>query len=339
MFPLRTRAEDNIHSRRMKRQNFFLLLLCFYFAGTVAHADWAMVTVPVADLRSDSGTLPSSHDYDPKQESQLLYGEKVRIIELQGDWVRVEAIEQQEFSHHNVWEGYPGWMLKSALVPTDKFPNQDFVVRRKSVQLLSSPDISKPLHRLSIGTRLAGASVSKKHFRKIVTPSGKSAWIKEDDISPSKSFLSETVTRDKVVRSALELLGDLYFWGGRSANIPELNPQVTAVDCSGLVQLAYRVAGMDLPRDSLEQYMKAAPVTRAALKKGDLIFSADKEKPGKVSHVAIYMEDETLIEAPKTGQAVHKTTFMEKYGAELKDIESGSVVGTRIIYFGTYFSQ
>ena len=141
-----------------------------------------------------------------------------------------------------------------------------------------------------------------------------------------------------MVRSA-RIAGDLYFWGGRSAKISELSAQVTAVDCSGLVQLAYRVAGMDVPRDSLEQYMKATPVTRDGLKKGDLIFSADKEKPGKVSHVAMFVEDDTLIEAPKTGQTVHKTTFKVKFGTELKDIESGSVVGTRIIYFGTYFNQ
>jgi hypothetical protein len=75
-----------------------------------------MVTaVAVADVRA--GTFPSngSYEHDPLQETQLLAGEPVLVFEQKGEWVRIEAPEQQEFTHHSRWEGYPGWVKKKDL--------------------------------------------------------------------------------------------------------------------------------------------------------------------------------------------------------------------------------
>ncbi len=74
----------------------------------------AIVRVPVADLRSDR-TRPPAGQSDDKQQTQLLSGEIVEILKTQGDWVYVSAIEQPEYSTHQKWEGYPGWVLKSAV--------------------------------------------------------------------------------------------------------------------------------------------------------------------------------------------------------------------------------
>ena len=60
------------------------------------------------------GAMPSDDPAlltDDKRETQLLFQEKVLIHENpSGNWVRIEAIEQPEFTHHNRWEGYPGWI-------------------------------------------------------------------------------------------------------------------------------------------------------------------------------------------------------------------------------------
>src|SRR6266850_3104089 len=74
----------------------------------------AVVVVPVADLRSDQ-SMPEPGKSDDKQQTQLLFGETVEVVKSSGQWVYVNAIEQPEFTTHQRWEGYPGWVLKSAL--------------------------------------------------------------------------------------------------------------------------------------------------------------------------------------------------------------------------------
>jgi hypothetical protein len=74
----------------------------------------AVVVVPVADLRSDQ-SLPTPGKSDDKQQTQLLMGEVVDVVLSSGNWVYVNAVEQPEFTTHERWEGYPGWVLKSAI--------------------------------------------------------------------------------------------------------------------------------------------------------------------------------------------------------------------------------
>ena len=94
---------------------FLLLLPSFSFAASYE----ARVSVPVADLRKEPSEPGASRDHDPLEESQLLYGDPVRVLEATEGWARVEAIGQMEWSHHQRWEGYPGWMRLSDLARED----------------------------------------------------------------------------------------------------------------------------------------------------------------------------------------------------------------------------
>ena len=88
----------------------------------------------------------------------------------------------------------------------------------------------------------------------------------------------------------------------------------TGVDCSGLVNLVFRVHGVDVPRDAHEQWMRARPLPAGELKPGDLIFLA---RDGKImNHVMIFAGDESFIEAPETGERVRIMTFEKKFGME-----------------------
>jgi hypothetical protein len=59
-----------------------LVLLLFLFAAPAFAARWpGRIAVPVADVRAASGSLPNSFDYDPRQETQLLYGDPVLVLE------------------------------------------------------------------------------------------------------------------------------------------------------------------------------------------------------------------------------------------------------------------
>lgn len=276
-------------------------------------------------------------DYDPLQETQLLYGELIKIKNETGDWLKVEAVEQLEYSHNHSWEGYPGWIKKDSVLFIDKIESPNFIVNKKTAYLYSLPDLNSILLPLSLGTKIKATNLIQQGFRKVKTPEGKIAWIQDSELYPLKVKRANQTKREIIIQSASLLLNDPYFWGGRSARMPELKNQVTAVDCSGLVNLSYRVAGMEIPRDSYEQYLKAKKIKKEELKKGDLIFSAPIENKEKISHVAIFIDKDTLIEAPKTGEFIRIIKFKEKFGISLDEIKDGKAVGSRFIYFGTYF--
>lgn len=317
----------------------FALVLLFFLCPSILYSvdKWGIVSVPVADVRTVSGSLPTSHDFDPDQETQLLYGEIIKIVDGNVDWLKIEAVEQPEYSHNNRWEGYPGWVRGEFVLQIKKVPEQNFVVHKKIARLFSSPDFQTSYIPLSLGTKILCPGIQKKGFWKIKTVDGKTGWISINEIRFLTPIFPEEFLRKLIIDSALELLGDLYFWGGRSAHISELQDQVTSVDCSGLVNLAYRVAGIDIPRDSYEQFLKAKKIEKEKLKMGDLIFSGPKEQPNRISHVAIFIDDKTLIEAPKTGERVRKISFEEKYGVPFEQILDGQPIGDRLIHFGTYF--
>ncbi len=79
----------------------------------------ARVAVPVADLRKEPSEPGPSRDHDPLEESQLLQGDPVKVLEEKEGWARVEALEQQEWTHNQRWEGYPGWIRLPDLGPDD----------------------------------------------------------------------------------------------------------------------------------------------------------------------------------------------------------------------------
>jgi cell wall-associated NlpC family hydrolase len=97
------------------------------------------------------------------------------------------------------------------------------------------------------------------------------------------------------IAAAESQLGVPYVWGGESPG--------AGFDCSGLVQWAWRQAGVSLPRTSGAQFAATTPVSIADLQPGDLLFYG----PGGSDHVAMYVGGGTMIEAPETGEVVHLT--------------------------------
>ncbi|MGW1592181.1 NlpC/P60 family protein [Streptomyces sp. NPDC002343] len=85
-------------------------------------------------------------------------------------------------------------------------------------------------------------------------------------------------------------LGSPYVWGATGPN---------AFDCSGLVQAAYRAAGLSLPRTSYAQINAGRRVSRSELRPGDLVFFY----PG-ISHVGIYVGGGRMIHAPNPSAPV-----------------------------------
>ena len=100
------------------------------------------------------------------------------------------------------------------------------------------------------------------------------------------------------VAAAKTFLGVPYVWGGESYN---------GVDCSGLVMLSYRQVGVSLYHSSRVQYGQGTKVPLSQMQPGDLIFwSKNGTQPG-IYHVAMYVGDGQMIEAPNFNMVVRIT--------------------------------
>lgn len=113
-----------------------------------------------------------------------------------------------------------------------------------------------------------------------------------------------SMERALVLQEARNAVGTPYRYGGSDAR---------GLDCSGLVQMAYLRAGIALPRSSSDQY-ETLPHTRSA-RPGDLLFFATGSG-SSVSHVGIYMGDDTMIHAPGSGRTVTTTSLSYDYWKE-----------------------
>ena len=99
-----------------------------------------------------------------------------------------------------------------------------------------------------------------------------------------------------VLRAAMSRRGLPYIWGAAGP---------TAFDCSGLVQWSFAQAGIVMPRVAADQALAGPAVPVSQLQPGDLLFyHTDPTAPTYISHVALYLGNGWMIQAPEPGQRV-----------------------------------
>lgn len=293
------------------------------------------VGVPVADLWSKPVRRAKPKLDDDAHLSQLLFGETVTVLEAKDGWARVTADEQASFLPAGQWQGYPGWMRAEDLVSAEPAA-ADAVVRVRQAVAHRGDEILM----LSVGTRVARVSESSGTAR-VRLLDGELADLPSDALYAPPAAPT-AASRAEIIRTAELFLGTSYYWGGRAGVQPDMK---MGVDCSGLVSLAYRIHGRDVPRDSHEQKLKARPIRSAELQSGDLVFLTDDETSDRVTHVMIFTGGDGLIESRKSSGRVLRTTFLERFGRAAAGIESGDVVTDlsfsrprrRRVFFGSYF--
>lgn len=116
------------------------------------------------------------------------------------------------------------------------------------------------------------------------------AWLHNNPASP---------TGASAVAIAQHYLGVPYVWGGA---IP-----ASGFDCSGLTRFVYAQLGVNLPHYAASQFAAFPKLDPAQLQPGDLVFFEPKfDGPG---HVALYIGNDQMIEAPHTGALVRVSSF------------------------------
>ncbi|WP_170837569.1 NlpC/P60 family protein [Actinopolyspora xinjiangensis] len=121
---------------------------------------------------------------------------------------------------------------------------------------------------------------------------------------------------ETVVSRALSQRGVTYAWGGGSADGPSRGIRDGGVadahgdyrkvgfDCSGLMVYAFAGVGIRLPHYSGYQYRAGTRLPLARKQRGDMLFWRDE---GGVHHVALYLGDGRMVEAPHSGAHVRVT--------------------------------
>lgn len=110
---------------------------------------------------------------------------------------------------------------------------------------------------------------------------------------------------DAACQAANAVMGVPYVWG---AKWPSDGSLPDGLDCSGLAEGCYRMAGRHLPAGSVNQREATVDVPLDELQPGDLVFKRTADT-GKVHHVGLYVGDGNIIEAPNTGAVVKKSTL------------------------------
>lgn len=95
---------------------------------------------------------------------------------------------------------------------------------------------------------------------------------------------------DAAIAEARRQIGKPYEWGGSGPD---------SFDCSGLTGWAWRAGGKKLSHSSRAQFSETSRVSFENIKPGDLLFYGDP-----IHHVALYIGDGQMIEAPQTGKNV-----------------------------------
>ena len=128
-------------------------------------------------------------------------------------------------------------------------------------------------------------------------PAPAASYDDDDDDTPSRGGGGNSNAAAGAIAWAKSKLGARYVWAGEGPGY----------DCSGLVTMAYRSQGIYLTHWSQAQYSEGTRVPVSQAQPGDLIFW--NWDGGNIDHVAIYLGNNQIIEAPTFGVPVRITSI------------------------------
>ncbi len=294
------------------------------------------ISVPVTNLRSKPfERSPGGVAHDELQESQLLFGEGLAVTGEEGNWLAVEALEQPKYDPIAGWRPYPGWVKRRDAFEVKSLPKTNCIVTSPFLTLLDGPSAAAPpVLSVSLGTRMVTAGETGD-FAEVLLNDGKRGWAPNTGITEDPFDSAAPAPSRNATRAACLFLGIPYLWGGRSMPLPGPGGPAMGVDCSGLVDLAFRVIGRRLPRNAHDQWLAATPIGAEEVEEGDLIFLSYRGRHNSISHVMLSLGGERFIEAFETGDVVRIGTFYERLGRSRLELkENNRVRDGAQVHFG-----
>jgi hypothetical protein len=204
-----------------------------------------------------------------EQVTQLLFGDHYEVIEISIDkkWCRIRIHYDQ----------YVGWidLKQHHAINADYFEYLDRAEFKITTDLTSSMLYNKSPLLILMGSMIPISSSELFKMEEQFAFNGEAK-----NLGQKREF-------DFLKNVALKYLGTPYLWGGK-------NP--FGIDCSGFVQMVFKICGYKLARDSGQQVTQGRVVpTIHEAKPGDLAFF--KNNDGHIQHVGLILNDDKIIHA------------------------------------------
>lgn len=223
--------------------------------------------------------------------SQALLGDNVKVLKQEKnpageDWVRIETPDT-----------YQGWVPASALrflKPGDKpyaKAGKVFVVSGLLANTYREADVTahKPVRTAPLSAVLEVVGEKNERWLEVRLPDGVRAWIQKGDGAVQEGpWTWPRRSASDMVALGQRMLGVPYTWGGCSP---------FGLDCSGFVQLVYRMNGVPILRDAGIQMTDSGllEVVKGQEQAGDLVFFGSAIDD--IGHVGMMIDGENFLNA------------------------------------------
>jgi len=224
--------------------------------------------------------------------TQAILGTDLVLQEGRGKWYHVRMPDEYQGWIEGVHvrpyaEGEPSYATAGRVAEVRNL--LAFVYRETSVTTHA------PALQATISTRLEVAD-EQGEWIQVAVPDRSLYWVQKGDVilfNVGDLGAKPRGSVEEVIATAKRFLGLPYLWGGTTPR---------GLDCSGFVQLIYRLNGVSLLRDADIQYTQAGlkPVTREELQAGDLLFFGTSS----ITHVGMYVGDDEFINATTHEQPI-----------------------------------
>lgn len=231
--------------------------------------DHALIVTPVAPMYREP-------DVATEQVSQALLGMPVTILASHPGWLRVRTPDT-----------YDGWIeAAGAVAPPAGWRGPRVEVTDLWINLRLGHDSHlAPAAHAPIGAHLPLVGEAERWVQ-LLHPDGRRLWTESKRVARLGETPLRTLEPKAMVETALRFMRIPYLWGGCSP---------LGLDCSGLVQLVYRLHGKQILRDAGQQAAQGAPSPSPAT--GDLVFFAHGGSNGEITHVGMMLDGDRFIHA------------------------------------------
>jgi len=237
--------------------------------------------------------------HSSEMTTQVLFGETLAVIEKYQNWRRIKCS----------FDNYAGWINQADF---------QLISQEEYISVLSKPT--------AISTDLVEVMLDHTRNRMFPVLIGSSLPGLKDQafeiagahytFDGAYVFPGVGTPCRKLIENAYMYLHSPYLWGGRMP---------FGIDCSGYVQMVFKLCGIPLLRDSSQQATQGDIVNLLTeAHPGDLAFFDNEE--GEITHVGILLDRQTIIHASgkvRTDKIDHHGIFNEetkKYTHKLRII-------------------